>query len=75
MAIEYQKNNCFGENLDVGRVLRINDIFTRLLADIDNNKVHKDILKYISSYFCLNNKKMVDNEKIDNKKVKDVPKK
>ena len=62
MATEYQEKHCFGNNLNIDRVIKINDIFTRLLADIDNRKIHGQILKYISSYFFVNHKKLIEND-------------
>lgn len=55
MAIQYQVDN--NDNEDKDKVLLINTIFVKLLSDIDNKKLYKDILKYISSHFYLKNKK------------------
>ena len=62
MAIDYQENNCFGDNLDPVKVLLINDIFSRLMIDIDNKKIHNDILKYIAPHFYLNVNRTIEDD-------------
>ena len=62
MAIEYQEANCFGDNVDPDRVILINDIFSRLMIDIDNKKIHNDILKYIAPHFYLKVNIEIDEE-------------
>ena len=57
MAIKYQADTNLDDDIDNEKVLLINTIFVKLLSDIDNKKVHKDVLKYISSHFYLKNKK------------------
>ena len=58
MAIKYQADSNFDEDEDNEKILLINTIFVKLISDIDTKKVHKDILKYISSHFYLKSKKM-----------------
>ena len=58
MAIKYQADTNFDDDEDNNKVLLINTIFVKLISDIDTNKVHKDVLKYISSHFYLKNKKV-----------------
>lgn len=41
------------EEININRIMLINTIYAKLMIDIDNKKVHNDILKYISSYFYL----------------------
>ena len=62
IAIDYQETNCFGENIDASRVILINDIFSRLMIDIDNRKIHNDILKYIAPHFYLNVNRTIEDE-------------
>ena len=62
MAIEYQEINCFGNDLDSSKVMLINDIYSRLMIDIDNKKIHNDILKYIAPHFYLNANRIIEDD-------------
>lgn len=45
------------DEIDHDRVMRINTIYVRLMTDIDDKKIHNQVLKYISSYFYHNKEK------------------
>ena len=62
LAKEYQEANCFGKNLDTSKVVLINSIYVRLMADIDNRQLHSEVLKYISPHFYVNHKNLIEND-------------
>ena len=68
LAIEYQQN--IDDCEDTSKIMIVNDVFVRLVADIDNKSIHKDILKYMSPYFFLNDetKNIVDDKPSKKKK-------
>ena len=71
MAVEYRDDMNNDDN-ETSKIMIVNDIFVRLVADIDNKNVHKDILKYMSPYFYLSDdkKNAIEDEPIKKKKKK-----
>jgi hypothetical protein len=65
MAIKYHSDTCLnieGGDVDYSKILMISELFGRFIIDIDNKKIHKSILKYISSHFYMSTK---DKKSID----------
>lgn len=62
MSVVYRDSHCPDpessdydyDNVDHDKIMRLNTTFAELMMDIDTKKVHKDILKYMSSYFFFN---------------------
>jgi hypothetical protein len=60
MAITYQHKVCVdSEDIQLSKLLLINETFGKLISIIDNKKLHNDILKYISPHFFVNSKPLV----------------
>lgn len=50
----YHEKECFDNpNTSADRIMMINEIYVLMVNDIDNKKIHDDVLKYISPYFRL----------------------
>jgi hypothetical protein len=50
----YHEKECFDNpNASADRIMMINEIYVLMINDIDNKKIHNDVLKYISPYFRL----------------------
>ena len=58
LAVDFQERNCFDQRyikmnqISQSKIMLINDIFNDFTIDIDNNKVHNAILKYISAHLA-----------------------
>jgi hypothetical protein len=60
LAIKYHSAELSKDGIKISRMELLNDIFSKLIWDIDNNKLQMDILKYISTHFVVNNKQLIE---------------
>ena len=58
MAFDYHNEICFNTITDTEKKLKISEIYYGLIIDIDNKKVHRNILKHIAPHFYVNMKRL-----------------